>query len=332
MVLCGAGIILSLSVGSQLIPPHEIVNDALGFGALSDTDLIVVRDIRLPRTLLALFAGGSLAVAGLLMQTLFKNPLADPHILGVTSGASLAVACFLLVGPLFLANSATSLSSSVFKLGTLGSAALGAFCVSTIIATISRKMPPTVVLIIGLMIAYATGALIGLLLHQSESTALQSFISWSFGSFAGASWSELSTFIPISVVCCFAALVSSKRLDVAYLGDSDVRSLGFDPKSNLRVGIIIASVIAGSVTAFCGPIAFIGIAAPHLAHFIFKQSSHQILILQSAAVGGLLALLADILSRGVGLQISLPLGSVTALIGAPFVIWILIRSYRYDFA
>jgi iron complex transport system permease protein len=288
----------------------------------------IILDFRLPKSLTAILAGSALAVSGLQMQTLFRNPLADPFILGVSSGASLGVAMILLN-----AGAAGSFLLSGLgyfgNLGIAGAASLGAAFVLGLVLLVARRTHSTLVLLIlGLMLSYITGAIVSLLFYFSIHERIQAYIAWSFGSFAGVTWSEMRIMAPSILVGLGMALMAPKPLNALLLGESYAQSMGLNiRKTRLRI-IISTSLLAGVVTAFCGPISFLGLAVPHICRGLFQTSDHRILIPLSCLLGAILALFADLATQMPNTQVILPLNVITSLIGAPIVIWVLLTQYH----
>jgi iron complex transport system permease protein len=285
----------------------------------------IIIDFRMPRILTAILAGSALATAGLMMQTIFRNPLADPFVLGVNSGASLGVAVVLLaLAPAGLSLTA-GLGASGQMLLILASSGGAAATLFTVL-TLSRKVDIMSVLIIGLMISYTVGAIVSILMYFSMAERLQSFISWSFGDYGNVSWSQMRAFAPAIISALGISLLFVKPLDALILGERYAESIG-TRTSRARITVLLAaSILAGTVTGFCGPIGFLGIAAPHLSRYLFHTSSHRTLIPASILVGALLSLGSDFIARGPGLGVSLPLNAITALIGAPVIIAALIKQ------
>jgi iron complex transport system permease protein len=285
----------------------------------------IVIDFRLPRILTSMLAGAALATAGLMMQTIFRNPLADPFVLGVNSGASLGVAIVLLA----LAPTGLSLTAGLGLSGQIllivassGGAAVTLFTV----LMLSRKVDIMSVLIIGLMISYTVGALVSILMYFSMAERLQSFLNWSFGDYGNVSWTQMRAFAPAIIGALGISLLFVKPLDALLLGERYAESVGTQTQRARIMILMAASILAGTVTGFCGPIGFLGIAAPHLSRALFHTSSHRVLIPASILVGALLSLGSDFIARGPGLDISLPLNAITALIGAPIIITALIKQ------
>lgn len=259
------------------------------------------------------------------MQTIFRNPLADPFVLGVNSGASLGVAIVLLVlapsGVLITQNLALSGQVLVVIAATLGAAAA-----LFIILIFAQRVDVMSLLILGLMFSYATGAIVTILMFYSMAERLQSFFSWSFGEFGNVTWQQLSILSPVLILGLALAFFLCKPLDALLLGERYAESLGTRVKLARPIILGIASVLAGAVTGFCGPIGFLGIAGPHIARFLFRTTDHRILIPGAILLGALLATLADLLARAPGHEAILPLNAITALIGAPIIITALLKQ------
>ncbi len=317
--------LLSLTVGAVAIPIPEVANILLGRPASQPTWATIILDFRLPKSLTALLAGSGLAIAGLQMQTLFRNPLADPYILGISSGASLGAALVILLGGgggvHFLA-----------KLGFLGdasiilAASLGALAVFIGVALLARRVHTVTLLVLGVLVGYLVNALVRILIHFSLPEQVQAYLSWTFGSFSGVSWLQLALFAPAVLVGILLAVGSIKPLNAFLLGETYARSLGILPERARWRIILSASLLAGTVTAFCGLIGFIGIAVPHLARSLLRSSDHRQVLPACAILGGAGALLADMLSQLPGSAAILPLNSVTALLGAPVIIWVILKQ------
>jgi iron complex transport system permease protein len=319
-------LLLSLSFGSVSIPLDEILNILSGRGASKKSWEIIVLSFRLPKALTAILAGAALAVSGLQMQTLFRNPLAGPFVLGISSGASLGVAISILLAsklPLGWISDSTILPQALH----LVSACLGSALVFVLVLLLSRKVASnTTLLILGLMFGYISGGLINLMVYFSDLRAIQSFLFWSFGSFSRTGWELMVLFAPIILIAILSAFLLSKPQNALQLGEGYARSLGV-PVERTRIFIVgSASLLAGVVTAFCGPIAFIGITVPHLCRTLLQTFDHRLLIPAGALLGAAFCLGADLVSQVPGSQETLPLNSVTSLLGAPLVIWIILRG------
>ena len=317
--------LLSACIGTTPLSPGTVIN-ILANGSEADPVLrTILIDFRIPRVLTALLAGAALATAGLMMQTLFRNPLADPFVLGVQSGASLGVAIVVLaIAPISLQLTENLNASGQFLLILASSS--GAALTLFIILLLSHRTDVISVLIIGLMISYTVGALVSILIASSMAERVQSFLSWSFGTYSAVSWTYLYTFVPVIVGALGASLLLVKPLDALLLGEHYAETMGTRVQRARIAILLIASVLAGAVTGFCGPIGFLGIAAPHLSRSLFKTGNHRTLIPASMLLGALLSMSADCIAQGPGLGVSLPLNAITALFGAPIIIVALIRQ------
>lgn len=322
-VLVGATV--SACLGATALTPQTVLKALVGAPEMDPILQQIVIDFRLPRILTSILAGAALGTAGLMMQTIFRNPLADPFVLGVNSGASLGVAIVLLA----LAPAGLSLTAGLGVSGQLllilassGGAAITLFTV----LMLSRKVDIMSVLIIGLMISYTVGALVSILMYFSMPERLQFFLNWSFGDYSNVSWTQLRAFAPAIIGALGISLLFVKPLDALLLGERYAESVGTRTQRARITILFAASILAGTVTGFCGPIGFLGIAAPHLSRYLFHTSSHRVLIPASILVGALLSLSSDFIARGPGLDVSLPLNAITALIGAPVIIAALIKQ------
>ncbi|MBD6619856.1 iron ABC transporter permease [Komarekiella sp. 'clone 1'] len=317
--------LLDLALGSVDIPLNEVVKILLGQEAEKLTWTHIIFKFRLPKALTATLAGAALGVSGLQMQTLFKNPLAGPFVLGISSGASLGVALVVLTAS---ATTPTLLADLgiISDFGLVIAASLGAASVLGMMLVVSRRVQDTMMLLIlGLLFGYATSAIVSILLQFSSKERIQSYIMWTFGSFAGVTWKQLVVLIPVILLSLFLAVLQSKSLNALLLGESYARSLGLTVQKTRFSIITSASILAGAITAFCGPIAFLGVAIPHLCRSLFNTSDHRILIPSVTMMGAILALLADLFSQLAVSQMVLPLNAVTALIGTPVVTWVILR-------
>lgn len=329
-VLLVAVFVLTLAAGSVAIPPSEVVGILLGRAPSEAPWATIVHQVRLPRAVTALLAGAGLGVGGLQMQTLFRNPLADPFILGISSGASLGVALVVLAA----GTAGTSLVDGLGLLGNVGvagAAATGAAAVTVVVLMVSRRVASAAtVLIIGLMAGYATSAVVSVLLYSGLGRVerVRAYISWGFGSFAGTTWSELRVLTAAVVIGLVIAAATTKPMNALLLGDRYAGSMGLRVR-RARLWIVLgASLLAGTVTAFCGPIAFIGVAVPHMVRGLLRSSDHRVLLPGVILLGGAVALIAGLVAQLPGSDAMLPLNAVTSLIGAPIVVAILLRWRR----
>ncbi len=323
--------LLSLAVGSVRIPIDEIVAVLLGGDASKPAWATIVLKFRLPKALTAMLAGAALSVSGLQMQTLFRNPLAGPFVLGISSGASLGVAMtVLLAGVAVGLGGSTTLLAGISLAGDTSlalSAIAGSGLVLLLVMSVARKVQSGMtLLILGLMFGYTTSALVSVLIYFSVVERIQAYISWTFGSFGGVTWRQLRVMAPAIVLGLAGSHLLMKPLNALLLGETYALSLGLNVR-RVRLGIIGSSaVLAGVVTAFCGPIGFLGIAVPHLCRSLLHTSDHRLLLPAVSFMGATLALCADIVAGLPGSQLTLPLNAVTALLGAPVVIWVILRQ------
>lgn len=317
---------LEIVLGSLVIPFRSIVSILLGRRDLPEGWRQIILLFRLPRAVTAALAGSALGIAGLNMQTLFRNPLADPFVLGISSGASLGVALVVLT--------TSSLSLGVFwaRTGIGGSAAIivaatiGAVAVLSIVLGIARKVESTVtLLVIGLMFGYIANSLVSVLMQFSGERQIQNYTLWTFGSFSGVTWRQMTLFAPAVIIGIAGVWLLAKPLNAFLLGDEYARSMGVDVPKVRSLIILGAALLAGAVTAFCGPIGFLGISVPHLSRTMLKTSDHHVLVPSVVLLGASLALFADLIAQLPGTQITLPLNAVTALIGAPVVLIVILR-------
>ena len=326
-----AAFMLSLAVGSVRIPLDEIVSVLLGGDASKQSWATIVLKFRLPKALTAMLAGAALSVSGLQMQTLFRNPLAGPFVLGISSGASLGVALsVLLAGVAVGLGGSTTLLAGISLAGDTSlalSAIAGSGLVLLLVMSVARRVQSGMtLLILGLMFGYTTSALVSVLIYFSVVERIQAYISWTFGSFGGVTWRQLQVMAPAILVGLAGGHLLMKPLNALLLGETYALSLGLNVR-RVRLGIIgTSAVLAGVVTAFCGPIGFLGIAVPHLCRSLLHTSDHRLLLPAVSFMGATLALGADIVAGLPGSQLTLPLNAVTALLGAPVVIWVILRQ------
>ena len=317
--------ILNLFVGSVTIPFAELFNVFFGKEP-NPTVSTIVLEYRLPQAITALFAGAALSVAGLLMQTLFRNPLADPSMLGISSGAGLGVAITILFTGI-LGNTALSAMGIWSNLGISLAAFAGATLVLMLILSFSSRVKNmTTLIIIGLMISYLAGSLTDIMKFFSIKEDIHAFVIWGMGSFSAVGNSKLMFFSISIAIGLFASLFISKNLNILLLGDLYAENLGLNIRRNSLFIIFISGYLTAIVTAYCGPIAFLGLAIPHLTRFIFRTSDHKILIPTVMLIGMTISLLCNLIARMPGFEGNLPINAVTAFIGAPIVIWVILRK------
>jgi cobalamin transport system permease protein len=331
LVLLAGVFLLSLVVGSSSLPVGQVLQILASASTDGSAASVVVQTIRLPRSLTAALAGAALGTAGLQMQTLFGNPLADPFALGVTSGASLGVALVVL-GTGYGAAAAFDATLGVRGDAAIAAAAtVGATVVLGLVLGLSARIQqPTTVLILGLMLGYAVSAIVTVLLGVSQPERLQQWAQWGFGSFAGVTWQRLRLFVPLTSLGILTACLSTKQLDAFLLGDRYARSMGLAVGRARFLTMCGASLSGAIVTAFCGPISFLGVAVPHLCRGLLRTSDHRVLVPAVVLMGAIVALLAQIVSLLPGSRGLLPLNAVTALIGAPVVVTVLLKSRQRE--
>ena len=318
--------VLNISLGSVSIPFKDILNTLIGNTATKESWETIILNFRLPKAITALLVGSGLSVAGLLMQTLFRNPLAGPFVLGISSGASLGVALLILGSSLF---SGFFLTNTISNWSLPIASSLGAFLVLSAVIIAANKVKNTMsILIIGLMFGSLTSAIISVLSYFSEAAQIQQFIFWSFGSLGNLSWTELAVFISIYSIGILATIAIIKPLNSFLLGENYSKSLGINVKRSRNIILLITSILTGVITAFAGPIAFIGLAVPHIARMLFSTSNHKILIPAVIILGAIIMLICDGIAQLPTSEFTLPINAITSLFGAPIVIWLLIRKKK----
>lgn len=318
----------NISLGSVSIPITEIIKSLFG-NITNESWQYIIINYRLPKAFTAILVGSGLGISGLLMQTLFRNPLAGPFVLGISSGASLGVAIIIL-GASFLGTAFTGLLVS--KWSIVIAASLGSFLVLLAVLTVSSKVKDTMaILIIGLMFGSITSAVVSVLSYFSSAEKLQQYIFWGFGSLGNLSWYELLIFFIIYTVGFLLSILSIKALNSLLLGENYAKSLGLNIKQNRLIIIIATSLLAGTITAFTGPIAFIGLAIPHITRQIFPTSDHKTLLPAVFLFGAIVMLICDSIAQLPTSDYTLPINAITSLIGAPVVIWLLVRKRKMMF-
>ena len=318
--------ITNISIGSVTIPFQDVYNSLTGGQASKSTWQYIIINYRLPKAITAILVGMGLSTSGLLMQTLFRNPLAGPYVLGLSSGASLGVA-FVILGAGLLPPFLSSILLSSY--GIVLASTLGCSLVLIAVLIVSKQLKDTMaILIVGLMFGSFTNAIVSTLTFFSTADQLQKFTFWSMGSLGNLSWQSiviLSIAIFIGLVLSFYTI---KPLNALLLGENYARSLGLDFKKTRLLIIIATSILAGSVTAYAGPIAFIGLAVPHIAKLVFQTSNHFVLFWSCLLLGASILLVCDTVSQMPGHEITLPINAITSLFGAPIVIWLLVRKRK----
>ncbi|MBZ0292285.1 MAG: iron ABC transporter permease, partial [Anaerolineae bacterium] len=303
-----------------------IITVLTGGQAEKDAWTNIVLKFRLPKALTAVLAGAALSASGLMMQTFFHNPLADPFILGISSGASLGVALVVLS----VGTAGGAVLAGIGFVGDFGlalAAGIGAALTMMLVLLVARRVrSATTLLILGLMFGYMTSAIVSFLIYFTIPERVQAYINWGFGTFGGVTWGQLTVLAPAVIVGLVVAFALAKPLNALLLGENYARSMGLN-LNRARFAIVLATgVLAGVVTAFCGPIGFIGVAVPHLCRGLFNSSDHRLLIPATVLMGAIVALLAAFVAEVPGSNIVLPVNAVTALFGAPVVIWVILRQ------
>jgi len=313
-------VISQLIFGSVMIPFGEVVDILSGKGTAGPNRVIVLES-RLPRTISSLLGGIALALSGWMMQTLFRNPLAGPSILGITSGASLGVAVVVLSGSLFGFN----LSSTFGSIGIAGGAIIGSTSILLIMLLAAGRMKDQItLLIIGIMVGHFTGAIESILQYKTSESALRTFVIWGMGTFADTNYLEIIIISIITALAIIPIYTQKQALNIMLLGDDYAQSMGIQVKKMRLVLIVVSGLLAGVVTAFCGPIAFIGLVVPHIARMLLRTADHRKLFIPIILLGALIGLSCDFISR----IAEIPLNAITSALGAPVVIWILLRNSK----
>ena len=309
---------IDMMVGSVGISAGEVWAAITG-GECDPIKAKIIIDVRLMKAIVAILAGAALAVSGLQMQTLFRNPLAGPYVLGVSSGASLGVALFILGAPLLGMASSSLLSS----LGVAGAAWIGSALVLALVGAVSQRIKDImVILILGMMIGSAVSAVVQILQYMSHEEALKSFVVWTMGSLGDVTTSQLWLVAPAIIAGLVLSVAVIKPMNLMLLGEAYARTMGLNIRRTRSLILLSTTLLAGTVTAFCGPVGFIGLAIPHLARIIFQEADHRVLLPATALSGAISLLLCDIVSK----LLTLPVNTVTALLGIPIVVWVVVRN------
>ena len=310
--------LFDLTTGAVSIPPGDVWA-ALTGGEVPEATAKIVRSIRLLKAVVAVAAGAALAVSGLQMQTLFRTPLAGPYVLGISSGASLGVALFILGAPLLGAAGHGAMTS----LGIAGAAWAGSAAVLAVIAAVSRRIRDIMVmLILGMMFSSGVGAVVQILQYLSREEALKSFVIWTMGSLGDVTGGQLALLLPAVGMGLALAVAVIKPLNLLLLGEQYARTMGLDIRRSRQLIFLSTTLLAGTVTAFCGPIGFVGLAVPHVARMLFGNADHRVLMPGAALVGACVLLGCDIVSK----LLTLPVNTITALVGIPIVVWVVVRN------
>ena len=308
--------VIDMATGAVPIPLNQVVA-AIAGGDCPEMTARIVINIRLVKAVVARLAGAALSVSGLEMQTLFRNPLAGPYVLGISSGASLGVALFILGAPL------AGLSGYVDSIGIVGAAWIGASAVLAVIAFVGRRITDImVILILGIMFSSGVSAIVQVLQYLSHEDALKSFVIWTMGSLGEVTISQLIVAVPAVIAGLVLAVAAVKPLNLLLLGEDYGRCIVLNPLRSRALLFMSTTLLAGTVTAFCGPIGFIGMALPHVARMLFSDADHRVLIPACMLVGADVMLACDIISK----FFTVPVNAITALFGIPIVVWVVVKN------
>lgn len=313
-----------LWIGSVPLTFGEVWRALTGSG--DPTAGYIVRGFRLPKALVAILAGAALGASGLQMQTLFRNPLAGPYVLGISSGASLGVALFLLGAPLAGLMPGMDI---VRNLGVVGAAWIGAGAIFFLLMAVSRRIKDiTVILILGIMFGSVAGAVVEILQYFGGEGAVKSYVVWTMGSLGGVTLGQLRILVPVVAAGLALSVAVIKPLNALMLGEQYARTMGIDVSAARTMTFISTTLLAGTVTAFCGPIGFLGLAVPHIARMLSGEADHRVLMPLAMMLGAALMLACDIVSQLPG-QTPLPINTITALVGVPVIILVIVRNRKF---
>ena len=316
-VLCTLLFVVDLAVGSVAIPLSEVVSALCGDGSEEVRNIVV--DIRLVRAAVAVLAGIALSISGLQMQVLFRNPLAGPYVLGVSAGASFGVALFILGAPIL----GFTLSPAIQTLGTAGAAWIGSAVILLLVVALSQRIKDIMVmLILGIMLSSGVGAVVEIMQYFSNEASLKSYVVWTMGSLGDVTATQLSLLTPIVVAGLTLAIAAIKPMNMLLAGERYAASMGLNISRSRNIILISTTLLAGTITAFCGPIGFVGIAVPHIARMLFRSADHRILLPATTLSGVMMLLVGDIIAK----YFALPINTITALMGIPIVIYIVTKK------
>lgn len=320
-------LIADLLLGSVIVPVKQIF---LAFFPSAETNVTfqtIVLNFRLPKAVTAILTGAALSISGLQMQTVFRNPLAGPFVLGISAGASLGVALFVLGFSSVVAFGVVT-ATGAWPLAIV--AWIGSFLVMLLVLYVSTKVNDIMtILILGILFTSAVSAIVSILQYFSSESMLKAFIIWTMGSLGSVTNAQLSVMAPAILLGIGLAFLKIKDLNAFLLGENYARSLGVKIITSRIIIFLSTSLLAGTITAFCGPIGFIGIAVPHICRVIFKTSNHLILVPAVILTGSIVMLFSDIVSQLPGMQTTLPINSVTAIIGIPIIMWMIIKNKKF---
>ena len=316
----------NISLGSVKIPLHDVLLSLTGDEASKTSWHYIIINYRLPKAITALLAGIGLSIGGLLMQTLFRNPLAGPDVLGLNSGASLGVA-FIILASGILPVALAGIFQSPY--GVVLAAIAGSFMVLLAVLAVAQRLRDTMaILIIGLMFSSFTGAIVGVLTYFSTAEQLQKYTFWAMGSLGNLPWENIVLLAVVVAVGLLLSAITLKPLDALLLGERYAKSMGINFKRTRFIIILATSLLTGSITAFAGPILFVGLVVPHMAKLFFKTSSHKVLFWATLLTGAVLMLLCDIFTQMPESSFVLPINAITSIIGAPVVIGLLLSKRK----
>ena len=316
-VLCVVLFVVDIAVGSVAISFSEVVSAFCGGGSEEIRSIVI--DIRLVRAIVALLAGAALSVSGLQMQVLFRNPLAGPYVLGVSAGASFGVALFLLGAPIF----GITFSPAFQSLGTAGAAWIGSAVVLLLVVALSRRIKDIMVmLILGIMLSSGVGAVVEIMQYFSNEASLKSYVVWTMGSLGDVTATQLAVLAPVVVAGLAMAVAAIKPMNMLLVGERYAASMGLNISRSRNLILISTTLLAGTITAFCGPVGFVGIAVPHIARMLFRSADHRTLLPATILAGVAMLLVGDVIAK----YFTLPINTITALMGIPIVIYIVTRK------
>jgi iron complex transport system permease protein len=308
--------VVDIAVGSVSIPLSDVISALCGGGTQEIRSIVI--DIRLVRSIVAVLAGIALSISGLQMQVMFRNPLAGPYVLGVSAGASFGVALFLLGAPIF----GFTLSPALQSLGTAGAAWIGSAVVLLLVVALSRRIKDIMVmLILGIMLSSGVGALVEIMQYFSNEASLKSYVVWTMGALGDVTATQLAVVAPVIVAGLVMAIAAIKPMNMLLAGERYAASMGLNISRSRNLILISTTLLAGTITAFCGPIGFVGIAVPHIARILFRSADHRILLPATILSGVTMLLVGDIVAK----YFALPINTITALMGIPIVIYIVTR-------
>lgn len=318
--------VFDILLGSVNIPISDLFSYFRG-GELKPSWLYIINNLRIPKAITALFVGAGISICGLQMQTMFRNPLADTSILGIGNGASLGVALFVMTGSVFSSFISVNMAHSYWNM--IIAAVLGAFFILLVISYVANWLRDMVaLLVVGVMIGFIISSIVSVLQFFTDPETLKQYVIWTFGSLSGTTWEQLHVMMPVVGVAILISLFMPKSMNAMLLGDNYAQSVGVNVFKVRIILISLTGIITGALTAFVGPIAFVGIAVPHVARLLFKTSDNKILLPATLILGALLMMVCDIISQLPGTGIVLPINSVTSVFGAPIVVFIIMKNRK----